>query len=248
MKIKYYLLGSIFSLLVACKPNLNLVNIQPEKNIVVGEEIEQKKEFVEIIAPYKSKLDKNMNQKISYTQVELNKIGDNSNLGIVLSDYLFEGANHWAKTNNLKGVDAAILNIGGIRNNISAGDILVRHIFEVMPFENELVIVRMKGEDIQEIFNYYEKTQKNNPVSRLYIEMKNNNLGKILINDEEPKIGKYYYIATSDYLAQGGDSMYFFTKGEVIKTGIALRDLFIEYFKKYPEIKVSEDIRLKFVK
>lgn len=248
MKVKYYLLGSVFSLLLACKPSLNLIDIQPQKNIVVGQEIEQKQDFVEVIAPYKNQLDKSMNQKISYTEVELNRNGDNSNLGVVLSDYLFEGANNWAKSNNVERVDASILNIGGIRNNISEGDILVRHIFEVMPFENELVIIKMKGEDIQGIFDYYEKTQKNNPVSHLYVEVKNGKLEKALINGEEPKKDKYYYIATSDYLAQGGDNMYFFAKGEMIKTGITLRDLFIEYFKKNPVVKVNQDIRLKFIR
>ena len=55
-----------------------------------------------------------------------------------------------------------------------------------------------------------------------------------------------YYIATSDYLALGGDNMKFFSKGELISTGIKLRDLFLEYFKKNPEVKANTDIRLNF--
>ncbi len=43
---------------------------------------------------------------------------------------------------------------------------------------------------------------------------------------------KVYYIATSDYLALGGDNMKFFSKGELISTGIKLRDLFLEYFQE----------------
>ena len=166
----------------------------------------------------------------------------------MLSDYLLEGANDWAVKNKMPKVDAAILNIGGIRNNISEGDILVRNIFEVMPFENEMVIVKMKGEDIQGIFDYYEKHQKNNPVAQLNIIVKDGKLVEGLINGERPQIGKTYYIATSDYLAMGGDSMYFFEKGETIKTDVILRNLFLEYFRKNPEVKVKNDIRLKFEK
>lgn len=248
MKVKYYLLGSVFSLLVACSPSLSLTNVQPQKNIVVGKEYEEDENMLHIIAPYKNKLDAQMNQKVSYTSIELNRVGDNSNLGVVLSDYLFEGANDWAKKNGIERVDASILNIGGIRNNIGVGDILLRHIFEVMPFENEMVIIKMKGGDIQGIFDYYEKNQKNNPVSHLYIEVEKGKLKNALINGESPQLEKEYYIATSDYLAQGGDSMYFFAKGEMIKTGITLRDLFIEYFKKNLEVKVSSDVRLKFIR
>lgn len=248
MRIKYYLLGGIFSVLMACHPNMNLVDVKTQENIVIGQEIEDKKEFVKLIAPYKEKLDDRMNQKISHTMVELNRMGDNSNLGALLSDYLLEGANDWAVKNKMPEVDAAILNIGGIRNNISEGDILVRNIFEVMPFENEMVIVKMKGEDIQGIFDYYEKYQKNNPVAQLNIIVKDGKLIEGLINGEHPQIGKTYYIATSDYLAMGGDSMYFFEKGETIKTDVILRNLFLEYFRKNPEVKVKNDIRLKFEK
>ena len=248
MRIKYYLLGGIFSVFMACQPNMNLVDIKTQENIVIGQEIEDKKEFVKLIAPYKEKLDDRMNQKISHTMIELNRMGDNSNLGALLSDYLLEGANDWAVKNKMPKVDAAILNIGGIRNNISEGDILVRNIFEVMPFENEMVIVKMKGEDIQGIFDYYEKYQKNNPVAQLNIIVKDGKLIEGLINGERPQIGKTYYIATSDYLAMGGDSMYFFEKGETIKTDVILRNLFLEYFRKNPEVKVKNDIRLKFEK
>ena len=248
MRIKYYLLGGIFSVLMACHPNMNLVDVKTQENIVIGQEIEDKKEFVKLIAPYKEKLDDRMNQKISHTMIELNRMGDNSNLGALLSDYLLEGANDWAVKNKMPKVDAAILNIGGIRNNISEGDILVRNIFEVMPFENEMVIVKMKGEDIQGIFDYYEKHQKNNPVAQLNIIVKDGKLEEGLINGERPQIGKTYYIATSDYLAMGGDSMYFFEKGETIKTDVILRNLFLEYFRKNPEVKVKNDVRLKFEK
>lgn len=248
MRIKYYLLGGIFSVLMACHPNMNLVDVKTQENIVIGQEIEDEKEFVKLIAPYKEKLDDRMNQKISHTMVELNRMGDNSNLGALLSDYLLEGANDWAVKNKMPKVDAAILNIGGIRNNISEGDILVRNIFEVMPFENEMVIVKMKGEDIQGIFDYYEKHQKNNPVAQLNIIVKDGKLVEGLINGERPQIGKTYYIATSDYLAMGGDSMYFFEKGETIKTDVILRNLFLEYFRKNPEVKVKNDIHLKFEK
>jgi len=85
-------------------------------------------------------LENKMNQKISHTEVELNRKGDNSSLGQLLADFVLEGANDWGAKNSIPAVDAAILNIGGIRNDISKGDILLRNIFEVMPFENQLVV------------------------------------------------------------------------------------------------------------
>lgn len=248
MKNKFLLLGISLAVLTACKTaSLQVSNVQTQKNISINKELKNDEDFVKVIEPYKEKLDKEMNQKISHTNTDLTKQGDNSNLGNLLADYTFDGADEWAKSHLKKNVDAALINIGGIRTTIGKGDILLKSVFEVMPFENEVIIVKMKGTDIQGLFDYYAKTQVNNPVSHLYIETKGGVLSKSLINGKPIDPNKDYYIATSDYLALGGDNMKFFSKGESIPTGIKLRDLFIDYFKKNSEVVPNTDIRLNFI-
>ncbi|WP_411811114.1 5'-nucleotidase C-terminal domain-containing protein [Chryseobacterium scophthalmum] len=248
MQNKFLLLGIALLSLTACKTtSLQVANVQTQKNISINKELKDDEGFAKFIEPYTLKLNKEMNQKISYTQVNLTKEGDNSNLGNLLADYTFDGADVWTKANLNKNVDAALINIGGIRTTIGKGDILLKNVFEVMPFENEVIIVKMKGSDLQGLFDYYAKTQVNNPVSHLYIETNNGQLTKTLINGKAVNPNQDYYIATSDYLALGGDNMKFFSKGESISTGIKLRDLFIDYFKKNAEINPKEDIRLNFI-
>ncbi|MCY0967569.1 5'-nucleotidase C-terminal domain-containing protein [Chryseobacterium wangxinyae] len=248
MKNRFLFLGIALISLTACKTtSLQVSNVQTQNNISINNELKNDEEFVKVINPYKEKLDKEMNQKISHTNVDLTKQGDNSNLGNLLADYTFDGADRWAKVNLQKNVDAALINIGGIRTTIGKGDILLKNVFEVMPFENEVIIVKMKGADLQGLFDYYAKNRVNNPVSHLYIETNNGLLSKTLINGQPVNPSQDYYIATSDYLALGGDNMKFFAKGESISTGIKLRDLFIEYFKNNSEIETKEDIRLNFI-
>lgn len=246
MKNKFLLLGIVLISLTSCKTTLQVANVQPQKNISINKELKNDEEFVKVIEPYKQKLDKEMNQKISHTSVDLTKQGDNSNLGNLLADYTFDGADEWAKSHLQKNVDVALINIGGIRTTIGKGDILLKSVFEVMPFENEVIIVKMKGSDLQGLFDYYAKTQVNNPVSHLYIETNNGQLSKALIDGKTVNPEQDYYIATSDYLALGGDNMKFFSKGEAIPTGIKLRDLFIDYFKKNSEVVPNTDVRLNF--
>jgi len=248
MKNKFLLLGISLTILTACKTaSLQVSNVQTQKNISINNELKNDEDFVKIIEPYKQKLDKEMNQKISHTNTDLTKQGDNSNLGNLLADYTFEGADQWTKSKLNKNVDAALINIGGIRTTIGKGDILLKSVFEVMPFENEVIIVKLKGTDLQGLFDYYAKTQVNNPVSHLYIETNNGQLSKSLINGKPVNPNQDYYIATSDYLALGGDNMKFFAKGESIPTGIRLRDLFIDYFKKNTEVVPNTDVRLNFI-
>ena len=246
MKNKLFGLGIIGLLLVGCKTPLNIANIHTEKNIYITDQLQDDKAIDAVIQPYKHELEGKMNAVISHTNVELSKSGDNSNLGNLLADYTFDGADEWAKKNNIPPIDAAVINIGGIRTIIAKGDILTKQIYEVMPFENEIVIIKMNGKDVEGLFDYYLKTQKNNPVSHLIIETENGSLSKKLINGKTIDHNKTYYIATSDYLALGGDNMFFFSKGEMISTGIKMRDLFLEKFKQNPEISSPDDVRLIF--
>ncbi len=246
MKSKVLGFGILGILLMGCKAPLSIAHVHTEKNIFITNALTNDKKIEAIIQPYKNELEGKMNTKISHTNTELNKTGDNSNLGNLLADYTFQGADDWAKKNNIPPIDAAVINIGGIRTIIPKGDILAKQIYEVMPFENEIVIVKMTGKDVEGLFDYYMKTQKNNPVSHISIETDDNSISKKLINGKSVDEGKTYYIVTSDYLALGGDNMFFFSKGQMIQTGIKMRDLFLEKFKQNPEISAPDDVRLVF--
>ncbi|MCZ2085874.1 MAG: 5'-nucleotidase C-terminal domain-containing protein [Flavobacteriales bacterium] len=247
MKTRYLISGLVLLSILSCRTPLNIASVQAEKNISISKDLPEDENFKNIIEPYKIELDGKMNTKISHTSVDLTKQGDDSNLGNLLADFTFEGADDWAKANGIEnGVDGAVINIGGIRTTIGAGDILTKQIYEVMPFENEVIIMKMKGSDLQGLFDYYLKTLKNNPVSHIVIETDTDKITNQLINGKPIDVNKTYYIATSDYLALGGDNMDYFKKGEMISTGIKLRDLFLEKFKENPEIKVPTDLRLNF--
>lgn len=243
-KIKIWSLAASLLLINACTSRPNISNIQPYPNKVIDASIPDDTTFNKIIAPYKTELEKQMNIKIAHTSVELNKTGDDSNLGNLLADYTFEGAAEWAKTNNIPQIDGAVINIGGIRTIIPQGDILIKQVFEVMPFENEVVVVKLKGKDLEDMFTYYLDNKTNNPVSHITIITGENKIKTGLISGKKIEVNGDYYIATSDYLAMGGDRMYFFNKGQMIGTGIKLRDLFIQKFKENTEVKVPTDLRL----
>ncbi|ROI09061.1 bifunctional NAD pyrophosphatase/5'-nucleotidase [Chryseobacterium sp. H3056] len=247
MKSKFLLAGFVAVTLISCRAPLAVAKVDVQKNISIAENLPEDQTFKKTIEPYKMELEGKMNTKLSHTAVDLTKSGDNSNLGNLLADYTFEGAAVWAKNNGIPGgIDGAVINIGGIRTTIAKGDIVTRQIYEVMPFENEVMIMKMKGSDLQGLFDYYLKTQKNNPVSHITIETDGDKILKQLINGKEVDPAKTYYIATSDYLALGGDNMEYFKKGEMIPTGIKLRDLFLEKFKANPEVTVPTDVRLNF--
>lgn len=248
MMKRFWLLPVVALTLVSCKTNWALHQVQPHKNTSISADMKEDLAMKMVIDPYKESLEKQMSAKLSYTDVELTKSGDNSSLGNLLADYTYDAAMKWAKSNNHPTIDAALINIGGIRSTIGRGDILLKNVFEVMPFENELVIVKLSGSEMNDLFSYYVSNLKNNPVSRITIETKGGELLTALVDGKKVDPAKTYYIATSDYLAMGGDNMNFFKKGTMIMTGLKLRDLYVEEFKAHPTVVVPKDIRLTLQK
>ena len=49
----------------------------------------------------------------------------------------------------------SVVNMGSLRAPVLKGDITVGTIFQLMPFENELVILYLRGSEIIKLFNIF---------------------------------------------------------------------------------------------
>ncbi|MBR6900630.1 MAG: bifunctional metallophosphatase/5'-nucleotidase [Synergistaceae bacterium] len=109
--------------------------------------------IVKLIEDIKAKYEGTLEQKLSHTDFDLSAVDDkgewlirNSETGLcnLVTDALFASA---AKTPTGK-ADIALLNSGGIRANIKAGDITLQNIFDAAPFINYVCIVEVSGQSI----------------------------------------------------------------------------------------------------
>jgi 2',3'-cyclic-nucleotide 2'-phosphodiesterase (5'-nucleotidase family) len=128
-------------------------------------------------------------------------------------------------------VDLAIVNLGGLRTTIPSGNITVWKIFELMPFENELVIIWLKGDKLLELLQFFAKVGGEG-VSGLRMEIRNGKATNIYIENQPIDISKTYVIATNDYLAGGNDKMFQLAMYEKrLNTGIKIRNMLLNYIK-----------------
>ena len=143
-------------------------------------------------------------------------------------------------------VDFAITNIGGIRCNWQAGDITLRHVYELMPFDNRLVILSMQGSDITELCNIFAMQGGQGVSRQLRMEIADGKVRNIRLNGKKIVPEAVYYVATSDYLSTGADHFTPLTKAiDKTDTHRKIRDLYIEYIKQNPEVKSTTDGRMK---
>ncbi len=199
-----------------------------------------------IIEPYKLQLDKTMNEVISYCEQELTKGKPSSNLTNWFTDVLLEESQKLV-TDSL---DFAIQNYGGIRlPAIPKGDVTVGKIYELMPFDNIMFIVEMKGSHVQELFDKMAESG-GWPVSRnVYFEIAYGKAKNIKIKNLALDNEKMYNVALPDYLANGGDNMIFLKGLKTNNTGALIRDMVINHLRenKLKNINIKSNTEKRIV-
>jgi 5'-nucleotidase len=207
----------------------------------VSDKIEANNDIENDITIYRNQLKESMDYKLSIAEVDFVKGKPNGNLNNLIADIILKAGMSRARIHSIAFNNTiCLLNWGGLRAPINKGDITVGSCFEVMPFENEIVIVEMDQDDIKTIAEYLVKTG-GHPVSNFSM----NTFDDIKVAGNKISEGRYFVI-TSDYLYNGGDNMTFFKDKKVIKTGYKIRDALIQYFNGKDLIPDVPEKRLKF--
>ena len=98
-----------------------------------------------------------------------------------------------------------------------------------------------------ELVDYFIATKKPHPLSGITFTIgKDNNVAKnILVQGNPVEKESTYYVATNDYLSNGGDNMNFFKKGiQKFDLDYKLRNILIDYFKEVDTIPMINDVRI----
>lgn len=198
-----------------------------------------------ILAPYRAGVDALMHEKIGRSAGELSNEG--SALLNFLSDFVLDLANGLPGAGK---VDLAITNKGSLRRSLPKGDITRGQIIMMQPFDNRIVVERIKGSDLLEALDVMA-LRGGDGVSRGVDVAFDPASGKVVsaaVNGEPVQPGRIYSVATIDYLAKGGDYMAPLTRGEQVARSnrIMHQDLADYIIKKYKGKKLnpSDEVRM----
>ncbi|MXV38937.1 hypothetical protein GO491_09675 [Flavobacteriaceae bacterium Ap0902] len=244
MKFKQLVaIGIITSIMLACKTPLTVQRIE-QHNFSISDSIPEKQEISDLIRPYKIELDQKMNQILAYNPITLDKNGADFTLGIFVTDLMLKEVNdRYRKIHPGERVDAVLMNTGGLRRTFTPGDLTVRSIYELMPFENEVVVVTLTADKFEEMVRFLQKSDRNHPIAGFSFN-KNQEVLNILINGKPLDPNKTYRVVTNDYLQKGGDDMDFFKNAVNTEYfDLKIRDLFIESLQQIDTIKINKNPR-----
>ena len=233
-------------ILISCEEKNKSLDFIRGKQIEVGTGIEEEPDVLKLIEPYKETLDPQINAPLCYNPRSLDKKESalETSLGNLVADESFRVGDSILRSVKGRGVDFAVLNHGGLRAPLNKGMVTIEDIFQVLPFENRLVIVELRPEQIKELLRYLEAGKRAHPISGLQIKMKENKIVEVKINGEDLDPERSYYVLTIDYLQHGGSNMTFLTDPSYLYVSdVKLRDALISGLSKKDTLRASLDGR-----
>lgn len=168
----------------------------------------------------------------------------------------------------MTGADTAIVNGGGIRDNIAAGDITFEDIINVHPFGNEICVTEATGQDILNALElgcsiYPEESGSFLQVSGITFDIRSDikssvvldengmfvevdgeyRVKNVKINGEALDLEKIYTVASHDYyIKESGEGMNMFLDNTLLQDGVMLdNQILIEYITGYLDGAVGKD-------
>ena len=219
--------------------------------IEVDQSYENSPTIDSFLEPYRNHISNDLSKILAYNPYDLDKTAGKwqNPMTNFYADAILEIAQPVFEKQTNKKIDFCLLNYGGIRATIAKGNITTRTAYDIMPFENNAVVLGLKGETVYELAQFIVANKVAHPLSgiEIFVDKEGLNIDEILINNKPVDKKQMYYVVTNDYLAKGGDKMNFFSKAtENYSLNYKLRNMFIAYFNKIDTLKPSTKPRIIF--
>lgn len=247
--ITRFVLFITFCLIFSCAPKQHISRIEG-RQLPVSVEYTPVADIDAYIKPFREHIDKDLDSVLAYCPETMDKSksinGWQTTIGNFEADVVFDKADKLMMQRHSLHVDITLLNHGGIRSILPKGNITARNAYEIMPFENSLVVIALKGTQIFEIAQYLLKEKKPHPLSGMEIHIAPDGfMRSVTVHGKGVIATKTYLVATNDYLSNGGDNMTFFASGtQKYDLDYKLRNLFIDYFKEVDTLPIIRTERI----
>lgn len=215
------------SLLIGCKQQYTITSVSGQYISVTDTDSREKDSGLSaFVNEYKEQLDSEMNKVVGHSDVDMYTGQPQSLLTNFTSDVLKQ-----YKAGD--SIDVAFMNVYGHRAPIAKGDVTVGNVYSTYSFDNTLVLIKLKGEYLTEVFEAYAKMGGAGISGNAHLVIRDGKLAEATLDGKAIDRNKIYTIITLDYLADGNNGMEALLKADSSEEqGIKLRDYILGYIKE----------------
>ncbi len=207
----------------------------------VDDSLQKDSEMEEWLEPYRAEYSQQMGRVVARTHGEFTFGQPESTLGNLVSDMIRYRASHEMR----QYVHVALIDMDSFQLEFNEGLITLGELYEFMPFNSQLVVVEMKGDEVRKLAD--EIARKGGvPVSGLRMNILDDEAGSVLVNVESPDPGQTYLVATSSYIAGGGGGFSSIENSRVQhEHDLFIREIIIDYMRSRREFYPEYDQRIR---
>jgi 2',3'-cyclic-nucleotide 2'-phosphodiesterase (5'-nucleotidase family) len=227
------LITGILVFVLSCRPVYHLLHSEYGNQPIAVDFPDADSRMVGLYLPYKHKLDSEMNVVIGYSAREMLKGKPESQLTNYLADIMLEESRLIMEKEG-SGIipDIAFLNHGGIRTGFPRGEIVVKKIFELMPFENELTVLEIKGTELLSFLDMIAAHGGDCLAGASFV-IREGRAARVYVGGRQIDPGRLYVLATSDFIADGGDSYSMLQDfNRRVNVSVRIRDMIIAHMSR----------------
>lgn len=141
------------------------------------------------------------------------------------------------------GAQVSLINSGSVRRAMPAGPITYGMLYELQPFQNEVVTVALSGAQLRRALENAVKDDgrldahvSGMTVAYTPTAAAGSRIREVRLADGRPlRDADTVTVATTEFVATGGDAYTVFTEGRMTRTGMVDLDALVEYLKSQPQ-------------
>ncbi len=211
----------------------------------IGDGLEPAPDIEAMIAPYRQQLEEELGEVLGHAAGDFFKDDPEGALDNLVADALLHGARALADDT----VHVALLNEGGIRVPLAEGPILMRHAYELLPFENFVTVLSLSGEELERLADEIALTT-GEPIAGWTMELDGDDAVNVRVGGDPVDPGRVYRLATVDYLVNGGGNWtVLWEAGADARQDVPVlvRDVFVDYVRERGTVSPTLDGRIRRV-
>ncbi|WP_045404874.1 bifunctional UDP-sugar hydrolase/5'-nucleotidase UshA [Vibrio jasicida] len=210
------------------------------QRVLIQDEINQDEAMLEFLRPYQEQGQDKLNVKIAESNGKLE--GDRNvvryqqtNLGRLIATAHMERAK----------ADFAVMNSGGVRDSIEAGDITYKDVLTVQPFGNMVSYVDMSGKEVLDYLNVVATKPVDSGAYAQFagvsMTVENGKVSNVFIGEKQLRLDGQYRFTVPSYNASGGDGYpKVNTHSGYVNTGFTDAEVLKEFLQTHSPIDVNE--------